>query len=356
MSDRTAKKDDLEHMELALRRRLAEAEDTLEAIRAGEVDAVVVNGPAGQQVYTLESPEQPFRIFVEQMQEGALTLNADGTIVYCNRFFADMVGCPLEQVRGKPMLHFVAAADVDKFLGLFDAAANQAIRRECHLLGTTGAVLPAQLAINRLPAEDRPMFGMVITDLTERERAKQLEVAITARSQEHQALEELTLLDPLTGIANRRYLERFAGREWRWEARNRHPVALVMADVDYFKAYNDGYGHPQGDECLRQVAGALREFLRRPADTLVRYGGGEFVALLPETELMAAQEIAEQMRQAVEERRLPHSASPFERVTVSFGVAALMAHEALFSDLVEAADEALYRAKKQGRNRVEAKE
>ena len=87
----------------SLRRRLTEAEDTLDAIRAGEVDAVVVDNQGNTQIYTLESPDQPFRIFVEQMQEGALTLNGDGTIIYCNRFFADLVGHPVEQVRGQPI-------------------------------------------------------------------------------------------------------------------------------------------------------------------------------------------------------------------------------------------------------------
>ncbi|MBS1190941.1 MAG: putative diguanylate cyclase domain [Rhodocyclaceae bacterium] len=167
-------------------------------------------------------------------------------------------------------------------------------------------------------------------------------------------LEELTLLDPLTGMANRRYLEQFVQREWRREARHRHPVAVIMADVDDFKAYNDQYGHQQGDECLRQVAGALQQPLHRPADTVVRYGGEEFAILLPETDLPAARELAETMRQAVEGRKLAHGASrTSDQVTVSLGVAAMKANEGNFGDLVAAADLALYEAKHKGRNRVE---
>lgn len=172
--------------------------------------------------------------------------------------------------------------------------------------------------------------------------------------QAQQALEELALLDPLTGIANRRFMERFVGREWLREARKQLPIAAIMIDIDHFKAYNDHYGHAQGDECLRQVATILREALHRPADTLVRYGGEEFIVLLPESNLAAAQEIAERLRQAVQARKLVHLYSPIaSEVTISLGVAAMNAHEGEFGDLLAAADAALYQAKEKGRNRVE---
>lgn len=168
-------------------------------------------------------------------------------------------------------------------------------------------------------------------------------------------LEQLSLHDPLTGAANRRYLELAVDREWRREARHGHPIALIMVDIDHFKAYNDRYGHLQGDNCLRQVALSLRKTLHRPADTLVRYGGEEFAILLPGTDLAAAQKMAERLRQAVEELRLCHAASPVaDHVTISLGVAAFRAREGNFDELLTAADGALYRAKDRGRNRVEA--
>lgn len=173
------------------------------------------------------------------------------------------------------------------------------------------------------------------------------------RAQE--ALEELTLLDPLTGVANRRFLERFVGREWLREARQRLPIAAIMIDIDHFKDYNDYHGHAQGDACLRTVSQTLRGSLHRPADILVRYGGEEFLVLLPESDLAAAREIAERLRQAVEALALPHPSSPIgDRVTISLGVAAMQAHEGEFDHLLVAADAALYRAKENGRNRVEA--
>src|SRR5690606_33705773 len=134
-----------------LARRLAEAEDTLYAIRAGEVDAVVVEGPAGQQIYTLESPDQPFRIFVEQMQEGALTLNSDGVIIYCNRFFADLVGQALEQVRGQSIYNWIDDEEAPRFRELLASAASEVVHGECWFCGPDDKV-PVQLAINTLPA------------------------------------------------------------------------------------------------------------------------------------------------------------------------------------------------------------
>jgi diguanylate cyclase (GGDEF)-like protein/PAS domain S-box-containing protein len=167
-------------------------------------------------------------------------------------------------------------------------------------------------------------------------------------------LEELALVDPLTGVANRRYLERFVGSEWLREARKRLPIAAIMIDIDHFKDYNDHYGHAQGDECLRQVTRTLKEALHRPADTLVRYGGEEFIVLLPESDLAAALDIAERLRHAVESHTLFHLASPLaSQITISLGVAAMNAHEGEFDDLLADADAALYRAKEKGRNRVE---
>lgn len=158
----------------SLRRRLAEAEDTLNAIRAGEVDAVVVDSLGESQIYTLESPDQPFRIFVEQMQEGALTLNGDGTIIYCNRFFADLIGRPVEQVRSQSIENFIAS-DQQGFRELFASAIEGVVHGESWLRGSQKEPIPVQFAFNPLPPRDIRMYGLVVTDLTQRERAKTLE-------------------------------------------------------------------------------------------------------------------------------------------------------------------------------------
>jgi len=171
-------------------------------------------------------------------------------------------------------------------------------------------------------------------------------------------LERLALMDGLTEVPNRRSLDEALDREWRRARRNGTNLAAVMCDIDHFKAYNDNYGHGAGDVCLRQVAQALAHAVSRPGDVLGRYGGEEFLALLPETGPDAARDVAERMRLAVYGRALPHAhSSAADRVTLSLGVATMAPDEGQESaDLLKAADKALYRAKEAGRNRVGSKE
>ncbi|MBI4987266.1 MAG: diguanylate cyclase [Rhodocyclales bacterium] len=170
-------------------------------------------------------------------------------------------------------------------------------------------------------------------------------------------LTRLSAVDGLTGIANRRQFDEALLREWRRCLREQALLSLLMIDVDFFKQYNDGYGHQAGDECLRAVAETLRVKLRRPADIVARYGGEEFAAILPDTGLEGAMLVAEALRSAVQALGLPHEGATFGVVTVSIGVASLAPQltEGM-PKLLGAADWALYEAKRQGRNRVQAAE
>jgi len=169
----------------------------------------------------------------------------------------------------------------------------------------------------------------------------------------NQELQRLSSLDGMTGIANRRHFDDMLGREWRRAMRQGSELAILMCDLDFFKQYNDGYGHLEGDECLRQVAQTLVASVDRGGDRVARYGGEEFIAVLPETTLTGALFVAEKMRLAVSELNLKHADSPFGRVTLSIGIASgipLPASEP--QTIVGAADRALYLAKQAGRNRV----
>jgi diguanylate cyclase (GGDEF)-like protein len=167
-------------------------------------------------------------------------------------------------------------------------------------------------------------------------------------------LKRLSLVDGLTGIPNRRKLDESLEREWRRCKRGNLPFTLFMADVDYFKQFNDTYGHQAGDECLRAVAQALAGQVHRSGDLVARYGGEEFGVILPETDLGGAIILAESMRRAVEALAIPHmnsSVSPV--VTLSIGVASMRAEGGTQPDaLLRAADQALYAAKRGGRNRI----
>lgn len=168
-------------------------------------------------------------------------------------------------------------------------------------------------------------------------------------------LTRLSAVDGLTGIANRRLFDEALLREWRRCLRAREPLSLLMVDVDFFKQYNDCYGHQGGDACLKKVAETLQGKLRRPADIVARYGGEEFAVILPNTVLEGAMGVAESMRLAIQDGELPHAGSPFGVLTVSIGTATMQPRRAEdMPRLVSAADWALYEAKRQGRNGVRA--
>lgn len=167
-------------------------------------------------------------------------------------------------------------------------------------------------------------------------------------------LTSMALMDGLTGVANRRNFDRCLEKEWRRAHRNKHDLALIMVDVDDFKAYNDHFGHQGGDDCLRKVASALKAGLRRPGDVLCRYAGAEFGVILPDTPLAGAKVVAENLRSALAAARLPHPKSRAgNQVTLSIGVAAAQPMSGLEESLLTiAAGKALYRAKYAGRNQV----
>ncbi len=168
------------------------------------------------------------------------------------------------------------------------------------------------------------------------------------------ALEDLATRDSLTGLANRRSLDKKMHLEWKCAQRSGSPLAFILADVDHFKAYNDHYGHQQGDECLRAVAEAIDTSVFRPSDMASRYGGEEFAIVMPNTDLAGALAVAERIRLAVGDRQLPHDRSTTSpNITLSLGVAAMTPSARNSTErLIAAADAALYRAKHEGRNRV----
>jgi diguanylate cyclase (GGDEF)-like protein len=178
------------------------------------------------------------------------------------------------------------------------------------------------------------------------QRTKELEIA-------NQKLAELSMTDGLTGIANRRHFDDVLAFEWERAHRQNQVISLGLLDVDWFKKYNDCYGHQMGDECLKQVAQILKENVARTGDLVARYGGEEFAFIAPATDGDSALRIARKICRAFEKLGLPHELSDFNFVSVSIGVAAIVPSENLqIKDLIQIADEALYSAKKEGRNQA----
>jgi diguanylate cyclase (GGDEF)-like protein/PAS domain S-box-containing protein len=186
-------------------------------------------------------------------------------------------------------------------------------------------------------------------DISERKEAENKLIRL------QKELETFSFKDGLTGIANRRKFDMALDLEWACACRSRQPLSLILLDVDFFKQYNDHYGHTHGDECLKKLAQSLSQVATRPRDIVARFGGEEFVMLLPETDENAAQQVAERCQRMVEKLNLPHDASLAGKfVTVSMGVGTIISFsESEPTIFIDAVDKLMYCAKQNGRNRME---
>ena len=226
-----------------------------------------------------------------------------------------------------------------------------------------GAVDYITKPIRKVELLARVQFSLKLKQETDARKARESElVELTTLLTEtndklktaNEQLGKMTMADGLTNLFNRRYFDETLEKEWKRMMRSSQPLSLLMIDIDYFKPYNDTYGHPQGDECLKQVAGVLRSVLKRPGDFVARYGGEEFAVVLPETNVEGATTKAQAMLDAITVLKLPHTASKVaDHVTVSIGIATQISIAGFaVSELIDCADQALYRSKKEGRNRL----
>ena len=180
----------------------------------------------------------------------------------------------------------------------------------------------------------------------------QLQRQLEAANQE---LQRLVTIDELTQVANRRRFEEYCAQEWQRLAREQLPLSLILCDVDFFKSYNDTYGHQAGDRCLQEIAQAIKNTVKRPADLVARYGGEEFAVILPQTDAEGALILAQTICYAVRTLAIPHKNSQVSSdVSISAGVATEIPQpNSDFQTIIAAADRALYQAKTQGRDRVQ---
>jgi diguanylate cyclase (GGDEF)-like protein/PAS domain S-box-containing protein len=210
--------------------------------------------------------------------------------------------------------------------------------------------IPFMVTVTPLSSLDQSLIGLVeaFADITERKNAERILQLANIE------LERLATEDSLTKVSNRRRFDEYMDIEWRRQARSGAPISLIMCDVDFFKKYNDHYGHQAGDACLKAVADAIRSKVGRPGDLIARYGGEEFAIIMPRTDIQGALCVAENIREELRMQQIPHDGSsvdPF--VTISCGIASIIPTVDVTPQmLIEKADQGLYRAKKQGRNCV----
>lgn len=291
-------------------------------------------------------------LVTENSRDVIILADFDGRRSYVSASASALAGWGRDELLSQTRLDLVHPADRSRAAEMLRnlRAGGEGGLLECRLRHESGTYVWVEA--NMRPVRD-PGTGMaigilnIVRDISERKRAEQ------ELKKANAALEALVITDALTGIANRRRFDQGLTTEWRRAMREHTPLSLLMLDADWFKSYNDTYGHMRGDSCLKQIAEAALDVVARPGDLIARFGGEEFAVVLPNTSADGAVQVANQICDAIRRRRLPHNTNPTGYVTVSVGCAtivpALGQHSGM---LIECADGALYAAKRAGRNQV----
>lgn len=295
---------------------------------------------------SLRESEERYRAIYQHAAEGIILINYEGIILECNPQIQRMLGYREEQLLNRDIHSLYHPDNLSKIPSQLEKLKNgKAVFIERLLKTSKNTYLECEQSGKRI--SDKHII-LIYRDITERK------VAEMALEKANLMLQQLAVLDGLTGIPNRRKFDETLSQEWYRAQREKQQIGVILGDIDYFKQYNDHYGHQKGDECLKKVAEVLTATVHRPSDLVARYGGEEFIVLLPDTALEACIIIAEKMRTSVEKLAIEHMASGISAtLTMSFGVATIFpSGEFNSGQLIIPADKALYRAKGEGRNRV----
>ena len=301
---------------------------------------------------TLHKSALRFQQIVENSIEGIVIFDKDYKVTFANKNMASLLGYTVDELLGRPYISFFPESQLDIY------RQQESLRKkgedsvyECRLLrkdGQTNWFLVSAQAILNESGNFEGSFA-ILTDINSR---KEMELIM---EESNRQLTELSNKDSLTGIANRRRFDAILGHEFSKLSRTHSQLSLIMIDIDYFKEYNDFYGHVMGDECLRQIGNVLDEVLGKTVHLAARYGGEEFACILPDTDINSAVDIAAKISKRIQDLKIEHKKSSVSRyVTASFGVTTVKYSPDIFLDeIVCMADKLLYKAKVSGRNRIE---
>jgi diguanylate cyclase (GGDEF)-like protein/PAS domain S-box-containing protein len=293
-----------------------------------------------------------YRLITDNSRDAIILADFDGRPYYVSPAVQDLWGWEPEELTKLRFLDLIHPEDRPRIAELLremrSKSEGETVQYRARKKNSEYGWVETSLRTIHHPISNIPTGALqIVRDISERKHSEQkLEAA-------YHAAEALADQDALTGLANRRRLDDFLTNEWRRGLRDGAPLSFLLLDVDRFKAYNDSYGHLQGDICLKQIAQVTRKVLFRTSDLAARYGGEEFAFVLPFTPEEGARRIAEEMCAVLRHMRLPHAASSEGIVTVSVGHATLVPSVSGSAEsLVELADQAMYQAKREGRNRI----
>jgi len=350
-----------------VRQRTSDLEKQLDQRRKAEKALDRVNSELEQRVSErtagLDQSNQRLQAVLDNVLESIVTIDRQGIVRSVNPSTEQIFGYAPDEMVGqnvKMLMPEPHRSAHDQYLKNYHDTRNARIigtGREVEGRNKDGSIFPLELSVTEVTTGGQTLYVGVLRDITER---KQHEAALQhARTELQRAngkLLEQARTDALTGIANRRYFDETLDREIRRAGRAVDaPLSMILCDIDHFKLYNDTYGHVAGDECLQQVALVMKSVFKRAGDLVARYGGEEFAVVMSVMNGESALAAAEQLRQAVWDRALPHESSLVaDRVTLSIGVATLEPGEVIEAQrFTSQADGALYTAKENGRNRAE---
>lgn len=292
------------------------------------------------------------RLVTKNSRDVIIVADFDGSRSYVSDAVSTMGGWTPEELQNQGSLDLVHPLDKPLAVSAIRDVKNggDGARLELRIRKVDGEYLWVESVLRTIR---NPVTGVpkgilnIVRDISERKRAEQ------ELQEAYRAVEALAETDALTRLANRRRFDHYLTSEWRRSMRDHTPISLLMIDADYFKSYNDTYGHTRGDSALKQIAEAAQDVVTRPGDLVARFGGEEFAVILPNTDSEGAAKVAHEICTALSDRRLAHTANPLGYLTLSIGFATTVASFGHHSvNLIETADQALYQAKKNGRNQV----
>lgn len=331
----------------------------VESIKTGAFDYIIKSEISGAllnksiikgiQKRDFDSKEKSYNEFIKTMIDiipvPLFYKDREGNYLGCNKAFEDFIGKSKEEIIGKTVYEISKKNNAETYADmdqqLFDnPGTTQTYEYEYENSNNEKKyVVFNKVTYNNSLGEVNGIIG-IVNDITE---IKNRETELT----------EKTFFDSLTGIFNRRYFDENIEKEWKKCVRENESLSLIMLDIDFFKKYNDYYGHQEGDNCLKKVAQEIRISLLRPSDIAVRYGGEEFVVILPNTNLNGAQRVAERIKQTIINLAIKHEASTVsEVVTLSQGIAEMNNKNDTVYECLKNADRSLYGAKNNGRNTI----